>query len=152
MCLAFASHLLCFGQLLRNTNQLWFVDISSCVKFASMPFYIAWTLFNKLSHDYWNFCRTWIVCTGIRRNCFLVHELGRDMQLPRAPRRRKILPTTSLSTWNFFRWPTTVRNVETIYRWALELVIILLLLRFHSATRCSNDNEENERVPFLIPY
>lgn len=99
-----------------------------------MPFYVARTLFNKLSHDYWtNFCQTWIVCTGTRRNCFLVHELGRDMQLPRAPRRRKILPTTSLSTWNFFRWPTTVRNVRTIYRWALELVIILLLLRFHSA-------------------
>lgn len=63
----------------------------------------------------------------------MVHELGCDMQLPRAPRRRKISPTTSLSTWNFFRWPTTVRNVGTIYRWALELVIILLLLRFHSA-------------------
>lgn len=56
-----------------------------------------------------------------------------DMQLL-TPRRRKISPTTSSSTWNFFRRPTTtVRNVGTIYRWALELVIILLLLRFHSA-------------------
>lgn len=146
MCLAFAS--LCFGQLLRNTTNYGL----SIFLLASMPFYVTRTLFNKLSHDYWtNFCRTWIVCTGTRRNCFLVHELGRDMQLPREPRWRKILPTTSLSIWNFFRWPTTVRNVETIYRWALELVIILTT-SIPLCYRCSNDNEENGRVPFLILY
>jgi len=134
----FAWNSLCFWQqqkqsFFRNTNQLCFVDAFSRAKFMSMPFCTVRMPFDKLLYDYSNFHWISAVCIDLGKICrySLVRKLSLE-QFSQAWYRRKILPTTSSSISNFSQRPTTVRNVETIYRWALELVIILLLLRFHS--------------------
>lgn len=155
-CLISSSNSLCFDQP-RNfpssrTHQLRLVErrFFSPMR-RSLPFS------RELSRDYsTNFRRTTAVLRGRKEYSLVLFWLGVDASLFFLRRKRAHIGKENcadddLELLLLGGRETTARNVETIYRRALELVIILLLRRFHSvidvtATSQCDDNEKDKRA------
>jgi len=101
-------------------------------KFASAPFIR--TSFNKLSHVYsTNFRQTYIyIVDSYKFQKELPTLFGIEFGPSTVSKENFADNVVVVDLKLFPAADETVRNVETIYRSALELVIILLLLRFHS--------------------